>query len=81
MKSYFVVSFFLKCIIFNYVYMCMWVCALRCCCLLRLEASIPLELEVQKVVSCLTWVLGLTSSSLEENLIIAEPPLRLPVPT
>lgn len=70
MKSYFVVSFFLKCIIFNYVYicMCMWVCALRCCCLLRLEASIPLELELEKVVSCLMWVLGLTSSSLEENL-------------
>lgn len=47
-----------------YFYLCvrvcvrMWVCAHSCRYPWKPETSDPLEMELQKVVSCLTWVLG-----------------------
>lgn len=43
----------------------------------RVEHGIPLELELQEVVSYLTWILRTKTPEEQQSLLTSEPSLRL----
>lgn len=48
-----------------WVCVCMWVCSPEIRCFQRPEVSDSLDLELQAVVSLLTWILGINLGSSE----------------